>query len=168
MSPSAIRERRGPSRRRRSRAGQSTHRRPAGIVELIPPHSIGIVANALRPRCASSLRSEATASSPLGIFSTSTVGAPIIAVGITSASSGTSLGSRTTTVSAFVHRRLHHQPADIGIAAAARAKKGGADREIQKVLSRPTAASLSPYLVLQTINRSPTALTRMRVALPGK
>jgi hypothetical protein len=60
------------------------------MVELIPPHSIGMVASAVRPRCASSARSDATASSPRGIFSIITVGAPIIAVGITNQSSGTS------------------------------------------------------------------------------
>src|SRR5262245_42475816 len=69
----------------------------SGIVELMPPHSIGIVASAVRPRCASSARSDATASSPRGIFSIITVGAPIIAVGITNQSSGTlSSGSSVT------------------------------------------------------------------------
>src|SRR5262249_51291052 len=70
----------------------------SGIVELIPPHSIGIVASALRPRCCSSAGSEATASEPRGIFSIITVGAPIIAVGITNQSSGTSSSGTSRTL----------------------------------------------------------------------
>jgi hypothetical protein len=49
----------------------------SGIIELIPPHSIGIVASAVRPRCSSSVRRARVGSVPAGIFSTITVGAPI-------------------------------------------------------------------------------------------
>ncbi len=66
-----------------------------GMVELIPPHSMGMVAVASRPRCRSRARSACTPSPPEGIFSTITVGAPIIAVGTTSAWSGTSSRSQT-------------------------------------------------------------------------
>lgn len=62
---------------------------------MIPPHSIGMIASALRPRWLSSRRSARTASSPLGIFSTITVGAPIIAVEITKASGSSSSTLRT-------------------------------------------------------------------------
>ena len=68
-----------------------------GIVEFTPPASIGIVASAFLPWYFSRSLREATASSPLGILSIRTVGAPMIAVGITNQSSGTSVGSRSLT-----------------------------------------------------------------------
>jgi hypothetical protein len=74
----------------------------SGIIELTPPASIGMVANAFCPNRSSSRRSEAAASVPRGNFSTMQVGAPIIAVGMISASSGTScksISSRSRPVS---------------------------------------------------------------------
>ena len=68
-----------------------------GIVEFSPPASIGIVCVIVRPRCSCSARKASTASLPLGSFSTITVGAPIIAEGTTSASSGTSSMSTIVT-----------------------------------------------------------------------
>src|SRR4051794_40502670 len=68
-----------------------------GIVEFSPPASIGIVWGIWRPRGSWSAVNAASASSPLGSFSTITVGAPIIAEGTTSASSGTSSTSTTVT-----------------------------------------------------------------------
>ena len=65
----------------------------SGIIELTPPASIGIVAKAFCPSRSSNNRNEAAASVPRGSFSTMQVGAPIIAVGMTSASSGTSARS---------------------------------------------------------------------------
>src|SRR4051794_35578777 len=68
-----------------------------GIVEFSPPASIGMVCVISRPRCVCSAANAASASSPLGSFSTITVGAPIIADGTTSASSGTSSTSTIVT-----------------------------------------------------------------------
>ena len=61
-----------------------------GVVEFKPPASIETVCVICRPRYSSSVRNARMISSPLGSFSTITVGAPIIADGTTSASSGTS------------------------------------------------------------------------------
>src|SRR4051794_15553812 len=68
-----------------------------GIVEFSPPASIGMVCVISRPRWSCSAAKAASASSPLGSFSTITVGAPIIADGTTSASSGTSSTSTIVT-----------------------------------------------------------------------
>src|SRR5712664_3831404 len=61
-----------------------------GVVELRPPASIETVCVIGRPRYSPSSLNARMISSPLGSFSTITVGAPIIADGTTSASSGTS------------------------------------------------------------------------------
>src|SRR3954451_4264229 len=68
-----------------------------GMVEFKPPASIGMVCVISRPRWVCSAAKAASASSPLGSFSTITVGAPLIADGTTNASSGTSSTSTIAT-----------------------------------------------------------------------
>src|SRR3954452_14142589 len=68
-----------------------------GIVEYSQPASIGMMCVVSRSRCSCSAMKAWSASSPLGSFSTITVGAPIIADGTTSASSGTSSTSTIVT-----------------------------------------------------------------------
>ena len=68
-----------------------------GVVEFNPPASTDIVAVALRPRKFWMASKAVMISVPRGIFSTITVGAPIMPAGITSASSSTSLGSSRVT-----------------------------------------------------------------------
>ena len=84
-------------------ASQSTRGKPrraavyTGMQELMPPASIGITAKAFLPKYDSTAWKAACGSFPLGSFSSITEGAPIMAEGITRASSGTWSGSRSVT-----------------------------------------------------------------------
>ena len=68
-----------------------------GVVELRPPASIETVCVIGLPRKSCSALKARMISSPRGSFSTITVGAPIIAEGTTTASSGTSSTSTSCT-----------------------------------------------------------------------
>ena len=95
-APSAARETRDPCRRRRRAGSRAGAAATNGSVELSPPASAGTTWRDAAGRDAPRARRNArTSSSPRGIFSTITVGAPIIAEGTTSASSGTSSTSTT-------------------------------------------------------------------------
>ena len=64
-----------------------------GSVPLMPPASAAISASALRPFSRSIERRHFTMESALGIFSTITVGAPMLATETTKSSSSRSIGS---------------------------------------------------------------------------
>ncbi len=74
-----------------------------GVVELSPPASIETVCVISLPMNSCSALNARMISSPRGSFSTITVGAPIIAEGTTTASSGT---SSTETSSTGPHSRI--------------------------------------------------------------
>src|SRR5262245_50665458 len=132
-----------------------------GMVELRPPHSIGIVAYARRPRYDSSARSEATTSCPAGIFSTTTVGAPIIAVGMMSASSGTSSSDSSVTspppamASSTISRPMYGSPPPpVPRKAAPRARSTMSWRTSRRATrsdSRPQAEALLDRDVLDVV-----------------
>ena len=104
-----------------------------GIVEFSPPASIGIVCVISRPRCSCSASKACSASSPLGSFSTITVGAPIIADGTTSASSAHLVDVDDRHRAVLADRRAREQLADVGVPAAAGAEDRGADGEVVEI-----------------------------------
>ena len=105
----------------------------SGIIELMPPHSIGIVASAGRPRCSSRMRSDRVGSVPAGIFSTMTVGAPICAVGMTKRSSAISSGSRMVMRPLAENALDEHHP-DVRVPSPAGAEKGCATGQVAQVV----------------------------------
>ena len=68
-----------------------------GIIELIPPASMHATWVGARPSASASAAIARAGSSPAGIFSTMTAGAPIMPTGRTNASSGTASSATTST-----------------------------------------------------------------------
>ena len=105
-----------------------------GISVFMPPTSMGISATGSLPRYWAMASTDVLNSSPEGIFSRMTVGAPMTAVVRTRPSGGSSCGRHDLDGAVLLDGLLDHQLGDVGITTTPGAQERGPQRQIVDVL----------------------------------